>query len=343
MTRLPILFASLSVLVGLGLTRLDSEGEVRTTALQPNPGERISVLQSELADLRAHLNTLSSQFQSLQLSAPHNRDEEFFARIDELDAEVLSRFSGLVQTVDATTHLAQGAVRDLDALSSRIPPSRRHLWKNMMSPTVQLASPMTVGTGVLLATTHCDSDESQVVHILTAWHVVRDILGEGDSADQLIPVRLYDEQGRAQDRHATLLEYKSELDTALLALNSPLESPIGAILPTRAELNSVGVFDSVYAIGCPLGSDPVPSHGELSARGHRIDGREYWMISAPTFIGNSGGGVFDATHQRLLGILSKLYTHGSRHVVVPHMGLVVPMTDIYDWFEACGYGELIPR
>ena len=58
------------------------------------------------------------------------------------------------------------------------------------------------------------------------------------------------------------------------------------------------------------------------------------MISAPTYIGNSGGGIFGADDRCLLGLFSKIYTHGAlRPVIVPHMGLVTPLVEVYDWLE----------
>jgi hypothetical protein len=67
------------------------------------------------------------------------------------------------------------------------------------------------------------------------------------------------------------------------------------------------------------------------------------MISAPTYIGNSGGGIFDAQTHELLGIFSKIYTHGNlRPTVVPHMGLVTPLITVYDWLERTGHGDLVP-
>jgi hypothetical protein len=68
------------------------------------------------------------------------------------------------------------------------------------------------------------------------------------------------------------------------------------------------------------------------------------MINAPTYIGNSGGGIFDSRTHELLGIFSKIYTHGSlRPTIVPHMGLVTPMTRVYDWMERVGYGDIVPK
>ena len=67
------------------------------------------------------------------------------------------------------------------------------------------------------------------------------------------------------------------------------------------------------------------------------------MISAPTYIGNSGGGIFDAQTHELLGIFSKIYTHGSiRPTVVPHMGLATSMLVVYDWLDKVGFASLEP-
>ena len=133
---------------------------------------------------------------------------------------------------------------------------------------------------------------------------------------------------------AQLMYFDPELDTALLEIRSaePLEN--GATLAPRRRLDQVRIFDSVYAVGCPLGNDPIPTHGEIATVDHEVDGEHYWMINAPTYIGNSGGGIFDSDTHELLGIFSKIYTHGTlRPTIVPHMGLVTPMSAIYDWLE----------
>jgi len=94
---------------------------------------------------------------------------------------------------------------------------------------------------------------------------------------------------------------------------------------------------------CPLGNDPIPTFGEVADTRHTVDGQHYWMISAPTYIGNSGGGIFDARTHELLGIFSKIYTHGTlRPTVIPHMGLVTSLSTIYDWLEKVGLGAIEP-
>ena len=69
----------------------------------------------------------------------------------------------------------------------------------------------------------------------------------------------------------------------------------------------------------------------------------YWMINAPTYIGNSGGGIFDARTHELLGVFSKIYTHGTlRPTIVPHMGLATPLHEVYPWLAEEGFGFLVP-
>jgi hypothetical protein len=59
--------------------------------------------------------------------------------------------------------------------------------------------------------------------------------------------------------------------------------------------------------------------------------------------GNSGGGVFDAETHELLGIFTKIYTHGTlRPTVVPHMGLATPLPAVYDWLGQIGFAKLEP-
>ncbi len=68
-----------------------------------------------------------------------------------------------------------------------------------------------------------------------------------------------------------------------------------------------------------------------------------YPLSAPTYIGNSGGGIFDAETHELLALFTKIYTHGTvRPMVVPHMGLATPLAAVYDWLDKVGYAALEP-
>ena len=62
------------------------------------------------------------------------------------------------------------------------------------------------------------------------------------------------------------------------------------------------------------------------------------MVSTPAYFGNSGGGVFLAETCELIGIFSKIYTHGTyQPQVITHMGLAVPINVIHDWLDEIGF------
>jgi len=213
-------------------------------------------------------------------------------------------------------------------------------WDDLMGPTVQLWGATTVGSGILLPSRRAKDGEGWRTYVLTAWHVVRDIRHEDENAP--ISTTLYRRSGAKRFETSSLVAWDADLDLALLVLDLDDRLPFGARLPRREELEAIQVFRPVYAVGCPLGNDPIPTLGEVVDLHHHVDGQRYWMISAPTYVGNSGGGVYDAENHELLGVFTKIYTHGTlRPIVVPHMGLATPLEEAYDWLDSVGHGDLI--
>ncbi len=260
--------------------------------------------------------------------------ERLQGRLDELSLDELRAL--------ATRTSAEGSA-ELNALKARVEPllakgEPDRLWHELVGPVVQLSGDLTVGSGVLLESQRRASGEGWVTHLLTSWHVVRDIYGTIERVDTPVPVRMYEPSGRYHDQTAHMVAYDVGLDIALLEMDLDSAVPHGARLATREELELVRTFESVYAVGCPLGNDPIPTSGEIASTAHDVDGLNYWMISAPTYIGNSGGGIFRASDHSLIGIFSKIYTHGSaRTTIVPHMGLATPMPVIYEWLDRSGH------
>ena len=107
----------------------------------------------------------------------------------------------------------------------------------------------------------------------------------------------------------------------------------------RGALPSIPIFSKVYAIGCPLGYSPLPTSGELTSKDKELDGNQYWMINAPTIFGNSGGGIYLADSRTMIGVLSRISAYKNMiDVAVPHMGLVTPMDQVYEWLDSTRYG-----
>lgn len=264
--------------------------------------------------------------------------ERRLARLDEVVAEEWRRLEGNLEVAARVAQDNRGTIAELREREEPDPDLR---WRDLLGPTVQLCGLSTVGSGVLLGSRPAETEGEWRTDVLTAWHVVRDILPESEGPEHLVPVRVYLPEGGFDEEQATLLQYDVELDVALLRLQTQRHFENGARLASRSRLERVRTFDRIYAVGCPLGNDPIPTFGEIAETRHMVEGEHYWMISAPTYIGNSGGGIYDAESGQLLGIFSKIYTHGSlRPTVVPHMGLAVPLTRIYDWLASRGLAEL---
>jgi S1-C subfamily serine protease len=307
-----------------------------------NLGDWRSELDSFAAAARTSQRTLREEIRrslaSVSNTQPASAEQDFARitatlsscedRLNSTDGEL----SDLRERLQSTRFPSVEANAPLDETATR--------WHKLMGPAVQLSGGGTVGSAVLLPS---ESSEGEWrTQLLTAWHVVRDIrLGLGE--DALIPVTLYNEDGSSRHEEAKLLCRDATIDIALLELTSTGSKLPGAQLASRTALAKIKVFEDVYAVGCPLGNDPIPTHGKLSDTSHVVEGTTHWMISAPTYIGNSGGGIFHAESEELVGIFSKLYTHGSlRPTVVPHMGLAIPLVEVYEWLEGEGYASLVP-
>jgi S1-C subfamily serine protease len=220
----------------------------------------------------------------------------------------------------------------------------------LLAPAVQLSGVDTVGSGTIVhSERETDSDEV-VSHVLTAWHVVRDIRAERGASGGAVRVTVYGTLSgdRSADRTETvaeLLAHDAELDLALLRLRSDELLPV-ARTATDRRATRAEVWDEVCAVGCPLGIDPVSTRGEILDKnryvrraGERI---QHWLISAPTYYGNSGGGVFLLGSRQLVGVFSKIYTYGRADAVaVPHLGLMVPIDTIREWLGGEGLGHVL--
>jgi len=315
---------------------------------QARLADQVAELEGELALARRSLRAQSEELDEVGERQDELVRETLGEGLADLHRNLEARWDDVSRTLEATARIAETNRHTFDDFVRELPREARvsrdvqSMWDHLLGPTVQIADESTVGSGVLLQSEELREGDWRT-HVLTAYHVVRDVLDGTEEAESSIPTYVYEVSGSRSRVSATLLEYDAALDVALLELHTGDALRHGARLPSAATLAERSVFDTIYAVGCPLGNDPIPTFGEIADTHHEVDGDAYWMISAPTYIGNSGGGVFDAESHELLGIFSKIYTHGNlRPTVVPHMGLVTPLARIYEWLAAVGYEQLVP-
>jgi S1-C subfamily serine protease len=305
---------------------------------------RLEQAEKDLGSIGAALEAQSSSLLELEAAQA--------SFVPGIEKELAQRDERLAKRYDALRELVASAQRGVSDSQARLAELDRErtqtadlgaMWRELVGPVVQLAGENSVGSGVLLQS-EARAEGGFRTPILTAWHVVRDIQGDPPVLTMPVPVQIYREDGSTLHAEAKLLAHDPKLDAALLEIVGAEAFAFGARLAPRARLARTRIFDGIVAVGCPLGNDPIPTRGEVATCQHEVEGETYWMINAPTYIGNSGGGIFAADTHELMGIFSKIYTHGSlRPTIVPHMGLVTPLARVYDWLEREGHGTLVPR
>ncbi|MFK7741795.1 MAG: trypsin-like peptidase domain-containing protein [Planctomycetota bacterium] len=300
-------------------TRIEKlENQLRAASTDGNQAE---VIHTELEQAQREVK----QFQS-RLSTDFERTK---ALVDAYISEVRAKERNATMRMNQT----RGQIA---TLASSIYQDRNTLTRQMLLPTVQLNGEDTVGSGTIVFSGANPEKKGKVeTYVLTSYHVVRNILAdtprarrEGFDVTIYLPGNNLNVKGR-------MVCFEAKIDAALVQLETDRELPFVANVLPREETSDVHVWDPVCAVGCPLGNDPVPSKGEVSSLNNELNGANYWMVNAPTYFGNSGGGIYRADTRQLIGVFSKIYTHGKgQPVVVPHMGLCTPMDLVYEWLHA---------
>lgn len=261
--------------------------------------------------------------------------------------ELDPRTKAIAEAIDrSSTYTERLARLEPQILASCRPDAgRAHLREAMIYPTVQLRGKGTVGSGVIVWSGIIGHEGARPVYgtyALTAHHVVTEVAAP-DRRDVIEDVRLMGADDRLADaRHeAHVVTFDRRRDLALLALAIDEPARYVAAFAAPAEVARIQIFDPAYAVGCPLGNLPLPTAGEISTKHKVVEDQVLWMLNAPTFFGNSGGGIFRAADGKLIGISSMVYTYGRANpVVVPHLGLFVPVTTVCDWLNQEGYAFL---
>jgi S1-C subfamily serine protease len=109
------------------------------------------------------------------------------------------------------------------------------------------------------------------------------------------------------------------------------------------DIENIHIFDKVFAVGASLGHPPVASEGHISYMDDEIEHFKYWMSSAPTIFGNSGGAVYrwssDRKRYEYIGIPSRISIQpmGFSADAITHMGYFIPLDRIYQLLEDNDY------
>ena len=109
------------------------------------------------------------------------------------------------------------------------------------------------------------------------------------------------------------------------------------------DIENVHIFDDCYAVGASLGHPPVASNGMITYMDDEIEHYKYWMSSAPTIFGNSGGAVYRWSGNRkkyeYIGIPSRISIQpmGFSADAITHMGYFIPIDRVYSLLDDNDY------
>jgi S1-C subfamily serine protease len=304
----------------------------RIAAIQSQSDEAMTAgsaawkLQPELEHLQAELALLRDAVRSDHRGTKTVVD----ACLDEIRRNETAAAQRLGAMQAAVSTIADQLARDPTQMN-----------RAMLLPTVQLTGDDTVGSGTLVFSGVNPTGGQTESYVLTSSHVVRNILiDKRGTEDDTIDVTVYLPEGNVHVKGRSVAD-NTRIDAALVQLLTDRVFPFTAtVYPPDGR--ALSVWDPVCAVGCPLGNDPLPSQGEISSLQNHVNDANYWMINAPTWFGNSGGGVYLGASHQLIGVFSKIYTHGRGDpVVVTHMGLCTPIDAIYAWLSHEGLVHLL--
>lgn len=128
---------------------------------------------------------------------------------------------------------------------------------------------------------------------------------------------------------AEVVAYHDKRDLAVLRFRTNEHFGFVANLLPEERAKQVQIFDKIIVVGCGLGRPPFPTQGEVSGKGEMIDYFEYWLSTAPSIFGNSGGAVFLERTLELIGVPSRISVSGAFFgTPITHMGYFCPPNEI---------------
>ena len=182
-------------------------------------------------------------------------------------------------------------------------------------------------------------------YALTNFHVIESSLSYKEIWDSLIQDKVLKEFREAVEvlfprldggrviGYSTVLadiEYHHEQqDLALLKFRDKTDFPAVKWYP-REKVKDIPILSTLACIGAALGQKPIVTFGHLNGIQIEIDNYEYWMSSAPSIFGNSGGGVFirEGRSWYFLGIPSRISVVplGFAANAITHIGLKLDLS-----------------
>lgn len=160
-------------------------------------------------------------------------------------------------------------------------------------------------------------------YALTNFHVVKDSIDYQEEWDPMLQKDVKKEYKEAVEvlyprlsgnkviGYSTVMAeieiYNMKQDIALLKFKDDIDYP-HVDLYEKNKAEEVPILSDLACIGAALGDKPIVTFGNLNGIQIEIDNYEYWMSTAQSIFGNSGGAIFLSEEDKwhFLGIPSRI-------------------------------------
>tara|TARA_Y100000310_G_scaffold72549_1_gene68601 strand:+ start:368 stop:1243 length:876 start_codon:yes stop_codon:yes gene_type:complete len=226
--------------------------------------------------------------------------------------------------------------------------------KEMFYPTVRVRTKQAGGSGTVVYSKKCKGKTH--TYIITNHHVIADNINVEKKWNPVLKKKIdteildtvaveffkynnYSHNIGSFAVEADIVaysEYDGGQDWALLRTRDKESTYqyVANIFPID-ELDRIHIFDSCFAVGASLGHPPIATEGHICYMDDEIDHYKYWMSTAQTIFGNSGGSVYRWSNPRkryeYIGIPSRISVQpmGFSADAITHMGYFIPIDRIY--------------
>ena len=232
--------------------------------------------------------------------------------------------------------------------------------EQMFYPTVRVRTKKAGGSGTVVYSQKNDKDGEIYTYVITNQHVIADSVHLEKKWDPVLKRKVDKEIldtvnvefFRFNNYSHTIGSFAVEADIvayseveggqdwALLRVrDKENEADYVANMFPLDDLDNIHIFDETYAVGASLGHPPVASNGMITYMDDEIEHYKYWMSSAPTIFGNSGGAVYRWSGTRkqyeYIGIPSRISIQpmGFSADAITHMGYFIPIDRVYKLLE----------
>ena len=135
---------------------------------------------------------------------------------------------------------------------------------------------------------------------------------------------------------ADIMAWDKQFDLAILKLQTSKQMPYVAKMYPKGLSEKIKIGMGTFSCGCSLGHEPILNDGRLMGKHDMIENERYWLSTANTIFGNSGGSDFlEETHE-YIGVTARIsgYQLGFSVDIITWMGFIIPIDTIYGFVDA---------